>query len=353
MSDYLELYKEVKQVMKKMQKKGCFYKFSTKDFFYLMDEKTRGVLVFSEHLYQDGYGIQLFLNNPGLNYLHDILSTEGNYPINYFYSDCNLLGFIPKKDLLPDDVKFLKEHHIRINEENNLLPIKFKEGFGKTIMTKKELSETLSYLYYAYALICNEKEDVEVALKNELTPLAIFNNKEMEYSCHYTPLPNLEQMPKNKKVNALIVEDLKNCNYVDDVCYFFHSYFPEKITNGNSFKTIILAYFTKSKNYKLEIFDVEPSKIDQYFYGYMDEVFNEYGKPLTVLFNHRYLYSISSKTLKKLDIECRYDKEHGDYDKMVYDLLVEQINNYQNVDDYMGDDEEFLEEDIQDECYVS
>ena len=123
MSSYIDLYKQAKSLLKKLQKKNCFQKFTTKDFFYFMDEKSRGILVFSEHLYKDGFGIQLFLNDDGLNYLHDILSTSEDMPINYFYSNCLLLGFIPKKDLLDDDLKFLRKNHIKLSQDYNLIPI--------------------------------------------------------------------------------------------------------------------------------------------------------------------------------------------------------------------------------------
>ena len=232
MSNYIETYKEIKQLMKKMVKKGFFQKYTTKDFFYLLDEKNRGVLVFSEHLYHDGFGIQLFLNDNGLNYLHDILSTDANYPINYFYSDCNLLGLIPRKDLMPDDIEFLKKNNIRILEDNNLIPIKFKEGYGKTIMSKSELALTLSFLYYVYALITNEKEDLDTAILNDLTPFGVFSNTEMSYSCHYSGLPNLEKMPKNKKANKEIIEVIvKMILFLLDKVFTSHVYFVSLFFN--------------------------------------------------------------------------------------------------------------------------
>jgi len=262
MSSYNDIYKEVKDILKKLYKKDCFSMFSAKDLFYLMDEKTRGILLFSDHMYQDGHGIQMFLNNTGLNYLHDLLSEEDPAPATYFYSDCHFLAFVPRKDLLPDDIKFFKDNKIRIYEDNNLLPIRFKEGYGKTIMSKKDLSDSLNYLFYTYALISNEKEDLSLAFERDLTPIAIFDNQAMSYTCHYTGLPNLEQMPKNKKVNYNLVDDLKDKEFVDDVCYIFHSYFPVKNTNESAYKTIVLAYYVKRKVYKMELFDCCPEKIE-------------------------------------------------------------------------------------------
>jgi len=354
MSSYNDIYKEVKDILKKLYKKDCFSMFSAKDLFYLMDEKTRGILLFSDHMYQDGHGIQMFLNNTGLNYLHDLLSEEDPAPATYFYSDCHFLAFVPRKDLLPDDIKFFKDNKIRIYEDNNLLPIRFKEGYGKTIMSKKDLSDSLNYLFYTYALISNEKEDLSLAFERDLTPIAIFDNQAMSYTCHYTGLPNLEQMPKNKKVNYNLVDDLKDKEFVDDVCYIFHSYFPVKNTNESAYKTIVLAYYVKRKVYKMELFDCCPEKIEQSFYGFFDELIDEFGRPLTVLFNHRYLYSIANKTLKNLNIETKYAKNHGEYDKMVYELIVEHVSKFeQDFDGNFEDEEIYLDDNSDDDSYIS
>lgn len=352
MSSYMELYTEVKSIMKKLQKKGCFQKYTTKDFFYFMDEKTRGILVFSEHLYKDGYGIQLFLNGQGLNYLHDILSSEGNYPINYFYSDCNLLGFVPKKDLMPDDLDFLKNNHIRLSQDYNFVPIKFKEGYGKMMMTKEDLSKALNYLYYAYALVTNEKEAIDMALENELTPLGIFSNTEMTYSVQYVSLPKLEEMPKNKPVNKAIVEDLSERVFVNDTCYFFHTYFPEHVEGSAAYKTMVIAYYKNSNKYHIELINTTPDKIDQSFMGFMDEIFNTFGKPVNVLFNHRKLYSIAFRTLSKLNIDVNYSRENGEIDQKIYEILIDNAKTELKTEEYLEEDDfELIEEN--EDIYVS
>lgn len=344
MSKYKDLYLEAKDILKKLYKKGAFDSYSAKDLLYICDEKSKAVAAFTQNIYAEGLGLQIFYNDKGLNYLHDLLTSTSIHPANFFYCDCFLLGFIERKFLTEEDKKFIKKHNLNIVKEFNFLPIRFKEGCRKTYMTHKELEISINYLCYLYALLSNDVEEINEALSQDFTPIAIFDNTEMSYNVHYNPMPYLATMPKFRPIDKNFVSDFKNATYVDDTVYFFHTYLPFFTPEMKELSSIIVALYLDKNNLKYEIFDAKMDEIEPYFLGFLDNLFYENGLPTNVIVNHRKLYSICYKSLKALNVEVEFKREDPELDQNIYLELVDIFKKQMNEDDIINDDFDDVEE---------
>lgn len=321
MSVYTEKYKELRQLIKKIRDKKCFEIFTTTDFFYFMDEKNRGVLVFSDYLMNHRYGFQLFLNNSGLNYLHDLLTVRNETHLGYLNSDCIALSLSSRKDLIEEEIQFLRKNNIRIQQENNLIPYRLKEGIGKQIASKVDLDIAIQYIQYTYALISEEFNDIIEAFNEGKVVVSIFDNVEYRYSIIYRNLPLLETFPKQKAIEKEFVSDFTNSVYVDDVCHLIHTFVPYR-SSGVFYESLLIAIYESKEICEYQFMEIDPSQIDKYLLGFLHSVFTKHGLPTSMMFNHRKIYTSLLKTLKAMNIEVSFNRDDDVADETIYQLLL-------------------------------
>ena len=104
---YKEDYKELREVFLKYKRKGYFETYSSADLFYIIGSKgDYAILTFIDQFFGDAMGLQCFFTKDGMNYVHDILSTNDEYSVTV--GDCDsIVAVFKNKDLLTEeDTKF-------------------------------------------------------------------------------------------------------------------------------------------------------------------------------------------------------------------------------------------------------
>ena len=126
-------YKEVRKLINAFIKKDYWHDFSSADIFYQAYGKRKTLLTFLDSFFGDSYGIQLFYNKEGFNYVHDIFTTSDSDFITIGDCDSICAVLIAKKDLKESEMNFLKENNFRIKDENNLIIYRFEKGYGQRL----------------------------------------------------------------------------------------------------------------------------------------------------------------------------------------------------------------------------
>ena len=322
---YKEKYMEAKKLLKCFIKKQYFDIFSSNDLFYLFDQSNRAILSFCEKMFNSSYGLQMFFDNEGLNYLHDVFTSKSGFSVNHFFSNTIMLAFVPKKDLTLNDYDYLKKHKINVVKEYNFVPYCFKEGYGINYLSNKEFDKVISFLYYLNSLLKNEQTDILSAFETERIVMGFFDNVEMSYEVRYTGMVNLETFPTNKKANIPFIEEHDLTSYTDDVCHIGHCYFPVKNEFDDPFPSILIAYYEKIDEYYYSFIDCKPKNITDYIFGFIDEAFLAYGIPTNVIINNRKLYANVYKTLKKMGIDVTFERENETVDENLYSFIDSKL----------------------------
>lgn len=316
-----EKYKEIKVLMKKLRAKGCFQNYSTKDMFYLLDERSYGVFLFSERLFNEAYGCELYLNAAGLNCLYDILY-EG---VSTFSGDSLVLSFSSKKDLNENDIAFLKQVDTRIYQDNNLVLYRFKEGYPQDYFSSKDCDVLIDYLNYVYALMMNDAKILAETFEQNKVALAAFDNTEMSYSLKSVQHPNFEQFPALKKKNEAFVEDLKGSLYLNENCFFFHQYLPFPENTKEPYPSIFFLYFEKQQELYHAIHYSKPSKVHECALAFLNNIFGKKGLPTTIFINHRKIYATVKKTLEALNIETYFERGNERINRFFFESINKDI----------------------------
>ena len=105
---YKEVYMDIKSLINKFNKHDYWHHFTNKDQFYIIDFKEY-LVSFTDDLNDDAYGIQLFYNNDGFNYVHERLTTKYEETVNIFECDAIFLKIVPKNNLLEEEIEYLKK----------------------------------------------------------------------------------------------------------------------------------------------------------------------------------------------------------------------------------------------------
>ena len=317
----LDNYRDCKKIMKEFIKKEYWTKFSSADIFYILEGRNKSLFTFVEQFVNESYGVQLFFNANGFNYVHDILTVNSDNVISLVDCDSICAIFASKSDLKPHEIKFLKDNKIRITENNNFLVYRFEPGYNYRLANSKEYSLLLKHLEFISSIISNEEVELVEEFKNGHTAVAVMDMKELQYSIVYRPLPYLETLPKKLKENIGFVEEFNNNTYIDDECYCFSVYTPLVIKETSVRPIVIYFYFPKLKKHYFKYILDAPKEYKNCIFGILYDVFHEIGKPIKMIFNNRLIHSFLYKTLDKLNIECDFLREEVRVDDNVNDLV--------------------------------
>lgn len=311
---------ELKRVMKQFISKGYFELFHSENLFYLLDFKSKAVLFFSERFFNNSFGIQIFFDDSGLNYLHDAFTSEDGFSVNPFFSNAILLSVVPKGDLIEDDKQYLHQNKLRVTEQN-FIPYRFKEGYGLDYLSLKELDKVLDYLYYLSSLLSNEKEDVIKAFEEQKMVFSFFNPEELVYEVRYSGMVNLESFPAKHAKNQDFIADNQLLNYTEDHCYLLHAYLPINKKSKDPYPSILMLYSEQKKSYRHQLIFCKPNRICDYIYAFLDDYFKENGIPTVITINDRKIYRWVQQTLQALNMEVYFKRENQEPDELVYELF--------------------------------
>ena len=140
-----KIYRDIKDVYKKIINLKPFEKYGRNDCFHFMDENTQGMTLFSDSVWKGNPGIQLFMGKNGLNHVHDLVTCPHSYGYDRAFANISALSYVGKADIEETDRKFLKKMGCNVTN-NNLLIFELKEGRGFVDPTKSDLVNILYYL---------------------------------------------------------------------------------------------------------------------------------------------------------------------------------------------------------------
>ena len=368
LTEFERIYLEIKLIIKKFKKRNYFSLFSSSDIFLTYFSKNHTYLsTFMDTFYGDSYGVQVFFNHAGFNYVHDIFTTNDDV-INVGDCDSLVSVFTPKDELDDEMKKFLKNHNRRISNEN-LFIYRFQPGYGKRFASVKEMQTVLENLLFLSSLIENDMSDITEAVKNEKAVISYVNKEKFEYFVKYDNLPLLEHMPSKGPINIDFYNEFKDMVYVNEECYLFSSYVPLVIKETNVRPLMVYFLMPNSGKVLFRFISDSPKDYKSCIYGILDEIFTMFNKPVKMFLNNRKIYSIIARTMNELKIEIDFlrenpsaDKELGEiigkiYDKtsdgyienveamnLLMELITDTLNSIEDDDLDLDEDEEEKEE---------
>lgn len=319
---YKECYMELKKAMKLLQNLHAFEQYNYMNLFYLLDEKSKGIVIFSDHIMGDACGLQIHLEDAGINYLYDSYMSTTGFILNSVFADMITIALVSKKDLTIDDMIYLKKHQIRVAAKN-LIPCEFKEGHDYKYLSMKKMKQVIAYIYYLISLIKNEYEDILKCFEDSNLVLAAFDTTQNVYEVKYTGDLVLGSMPKLKKPNPEFVVEYQDATYVEDTCYISRYYALEKVPNKEYYQSILFGYYPNKDAYVIHTIACNPNQIGEYLVGFLDELFKENNLPTKVIFNERRMFAELYKTLESLHIEVEFQRETEKIDAMFFEIIQE------------------------------
>lgn len=319
---YKECYMELKKAMKLLQKLHAFEQYNYMNLFYLIDEKSKGIVIFSDHLMENSTGLQIHFDDSGINYLYDSYMSATGLIFNSVFADMITVSFVSKGDLTLEDMEYLKKHKIRVSTVN-LIPCEFKQGYDYAYLSLKKMKQVLSYIYYLLSLIKNEQEDILKCFEQSNLVLAAFDTTNNIYEVKYTGDIALGSMPRLKKINQEFVVEYQNATYIEETCYISRYYSMEKVPFEDYYQSILFGYYPKKKTHLIHTISCKPTQIQEYLVGFVDELFKENRLPTKVVFNERSLYGELYHTLEALHIDVEFKRETEEVDSTFIEILQE------------------------------
>lgn len=321
---YKDVYFELKKAMLLLNKKHAFEKFNAMNFFFLMDEHSKGILVFNNQSFEDSLSISLYFGDEGLSYLVDSYTSNTGVLHNAIFANMIVLSLFKRKYLVEEDFAYFKRHKIKMFQENNFLPCEFKEGYPCQYLSIRMLKKCLTYLYYVMSLIDNELENMEEEFKAEKVVLAGFDTQKFLYEINYVEdIPMA--VPSMKRIDFDFVEEYKSATYVDDVCYIGRYFEPIKKDEDAYFDSLFIALYEKNGKRWIERISCKPNQFLEYCKGFLDTLFKEYGVPTKIVFNHRRWMAYLLKTLLELHIEVEFQREPDPLDQIFLEYLTKAL----------------------------
>ncbi len=309
-----EIYFDIKKIMKKFIKRNCWEHYTAADIFYFhnMRSKRDAFLTFIDSFYGDSFGVQLFNNRDGFNYVHDIFTASN--PDQMMIADCDSICpvFVSESELTLEEIGYLNSRNIKIALENNLIIYRFKRGYDKRLATLAEEREVFKYIEFLDSLLRNDKKIIEEAFKLDYVAYCDIDFKDYEYNLIPRPVPFLEKSFKNEKPNEAIYLELKDKLFVNDEAVLFTAYLPFFVDTPNGWERIrplgvYLVYPALDKVYFGYIID-DPSGYSEKLWTIIYDAFTIIGKPAMITCNGRDVYASLKNTFKKLNIELKRDK---------------------------------------------
>ena len=324
------LYRNLKSIYKKIVDLKPYEKFNRVDFFYLLDEKCPSLGIFCDSLIKSNPGIQFFINKDGLSHLNDLIKNSNTYGFDKSFGNLSAVSFVGKEDLDEDDKKFIKKMGCNVTEKN-LLVYTIKEGYGMVEPTKTDLEELTFLCKYMLCLVENETETLVQIFEKEYMLLATFNNEQMTYNIKAIPEFEFDNLPSMKKAHQPFIDEVSKYNYRNEKCYMTRLYLPIKDNPNGYFYSVIFLYLEKEDLWLSNIFECKPKKVNDYMYSFLDDIFKKYGIFDEIIISDRFLYSGLYKTLKKLNVDVKYERTENDFTKYAYKNMIEMLSNISKI----------------------
>lgn len=324
MSRFLEQYAQIRRLVKKIIAYPLYSKMQMNDLFWLSDESSEALVSLKQPISEHLSAFQFFFNRDGLNYLSYLLEEKYDPSLDFMYSDCILLGFIPLADLKESDRSFLEKYGIFPVRKYNLIIRKMKMGYGMVPLQRKDLKLLVNYLWYLVNLFQRESQQISSLFQKQLTVYASFSNTDHTFSFYGDFLTDLDRFPRKKPCNKEFIADYADALYTNETAYLVHCYYPIKYENQSFFSSFIMVYYEKQQKYYSTILSVPKEEFSNYVFGILGEAFHQFGLPTAICVNQRDLYQATVKTLQKLQIEISYVKMTEEMAESLKEILFSE-----------------------------
>lgn len=333
-------YIEIRKIINKFIKKDYWKDFSSADIFYTVFERRKSLLTFLDSFFGDSYGVQLFFNKDGFNYVHDIFTSSDDDFISIGDCDSLCAVLMSKSSLGTREIDFLRKNNFRIKEENNLIVYRFEKGFGQRLANANEMEILFEQLFFISCLLDEDYEPIVEAFKSEKSVVSIVSSDEKRYNVIFRPLPYLEENPRRSPINKAFAEEFSNSYFINDECYLFTSYLPVIIKENNVRPLLVYFYYPKtSKNY-VKYITTPPKDYKNCIWGILYEAFTNVGLPTKMYINNRDIYHMVVKTLEATKMEVEFTKESNEINQNINQLVGVM---YQQTNDEIYEEKEAIE----------
>ena len=324
----MDEYKTLKKYMNLFYKQDFFHLYTSADLFLnYFNNKEKYLFSFINNFLEESVGVQLFDNNNGFNYVHDILTLSVDNMLIAGRIDSICAIYLEKDLLTKEDIDFIHSMGFRVKQENNLVIYRYELGKMKRYANKKEMERLIKNCEFVYSLAKDNYKDVIDAFNDQKSPISFIDEKELLYRTIYLELPTLSVNPRKLPVNKQVVEEFSKFQYTGEECYMFVAYTPLIVKETGVRPLLVYFYFSERNRIIFKYITDEPKEYKNYIFGILDDVFSKEGLPEKIYLNDRAFYSFLNKTLNEVNVQTELLLEDNDIDLTLLEA-VEKL--YQN-----------------------
>lgn len=327
----MDEYNKIKKFMSLFDKEDYFNIYSNADLFVNLFSKKKYMYCFLSDFLEDSVGVQLFNNEAGFDYVHDVLTLDTDSMLLAGRMD-SICAIYLSRDLLSDEDKdYIHKMGYRVKKEKNLIIYRYEKGHAKRYANKKEMKDLIENCEFVYSYVKENFTDTMSAFEANKHPVSFIDEERLEYHTAYLDLPNLSVMPRKMPVNKNVVEDFKSIPFTGEECYMFVAYTPLIIKETGVRPLIVYFYFADRNKVVFKYITDAPKEYKNYIYGILDDVFREEGIPEKLYLNDRHFYSYLFKTLAELHIEVELALEDNEVDLNLLDAVEKLYQHSENL----------------------
>ncbi len=310
--------------MKQLKKVQTWENFTMQDTFYIVDGKKERIASIIEDDGSGAYGVSIFLDNDGLNSVHDLFSIKTDSA--FTYSDLASIHVLncKKTQMEKDEIKYFESKDIKLKAKDNLVLRTHKKGYMPRIPTNKEADEIIKVLDVLIFLVNREKDTLLEGFKESKAAHVGISYKKQIYSLNMLPLPYLEREYEYVPFTLEEKNEFEKCEITDNENFFLtrNAFVPVKTKDSNIAVTPLFCVYADEEYLLLdsEVIVAVPENYRSYMISMLKELFEEYGIPKKLTLNNRQLYFSLYELLNSLGIELSLKLENESIDNFMFEI---------------------------------
>lgn len=342
----MDVYKDlknIKRIITKFNTLKCWEKFSASNLFYVSLENYNTIVLFTDTINDDTFGMYFIYEKEGYNFLYNTLIKGKNDIMEYYHLDAISLEVVYKDDLDESDRMVLHSQNLKVCNVNVFLGVN-KPGKVMQGCDRNEIHLVNECLSYIEASLVNAKKNITSNFEKGLHTFIKVSQEKKEAIVSFGKIPIKEISYTDEPLEEEYYYKLKNASYIDETIDCYCNYLP--ITYDKIRPLFILFYYPKSRTLVLNLCLGNDEKA---VFTTFERVVAVMDLPVGIRFNNNKIYSIMKNTLTSLKIESSYNI-FSSFDKyfnhLSYNIL--KTNNYDlemtdsNINDFMANLEDIF-----------
>ena len=303
-------YKDIVKIYKKMVKKDYWSYFTVKDIFSLKsDQGDDSVFVFVDNDVAKCFGIQLFYNPTGLNFLHDALTIKN--PLSGFILEPEMFSsaLLPSSALSDEEKLFIREQGCNVKKENNLVIYSYKVGYARKLCNEDELNLFLDHMCYMDSLLDQKLSEVIDNINANNINQAYFFIDEAKFMLTKFSQESFESFPKLSPVYKPFAEQYKDFTPIDDEGYIITMSLPIIFERNEETPVLLVFNYPNSNRLYFDYILSNSQNAKRGIYIPLDNAFSKIGIPVELIVNNRFIYSNIYKTMNLAGINLKFSND--------------------------------------------